>query len=166
MFTSVPLIPHIQLFSRKTAAKFWVKAAADEAAPRRSCIAAASSAHIVNSCCEFWCDLEVLKITHLVTPDEQFWFCSGLTSWIMPMNSEKAQLSWFRTLLRKEAAMSLSILSSSAMCLCSSDDGHGSGPEPGEETQSETRFGFDCCRTDEKLHSSILTLDLLRSNNL
>lgn len=53
------------------------------------------------------------------------------------MNSEKAQLNWFRTLLRKEAAMSLSMLSSSAMCLCSSNDGHGSGPEPGKEAQSE-----------------------------
>lgn len=62
-----------------------------------------------------------------------------LTSWIMPMNSEKAQLSWFRTLLRKEAAMSLSILSSSAMCLCSSNDGHGSKPiRGGKKTGKQT----------------------------
>ncbi len=63
-------------------------------------------------------------------------WCS-LTSWIMPMNSEKAQLSWFRTLLRKEAAMSLSTLSSSAMCLCSSNDGHGSKPIRREKKTGE-----------------------------
>lgn len=53
---------------------------------------------------------------------------SRLTSWIMPMNSEKAQLSWLRTLLRKLAAISLSCLRSSAMCLCSRSDGQGSKP--------------------------------------
>lgn len=64
---------------------------------------------------------------------------SRLTSWIMPMNSEKAQLSWFRTLLRKEAAMSLSILSSSAMCLCSSSDGQGSAPIGRQEEDNTAR---------------------------
>lgn len=63
----------------------------------------------------------------------------------MPMNSEKAQLSWFSTLFRKEAAMSLSMLSSSAMCLCSSSDGHGSGPirrqQEEEEEESDMRPG-------------------------
>lgn len=58
--------------------------------------------------------------------------CS-FTSWIMPMNSENAQLSWFRTLLTKDAAMSLSTFSSSAMCFCSSNDGQGSEGEEGRE---------------------------------
>lgn len=49
------------------------------------------------------------------------------------MNSEKAQLSWLRTLLRNEAPISLSELSSAAMCLWSSSDGQGSGPIKGEE---------------------------------
>lgn len=52
------------------------------------------------------------------------------------MNSEKAQLSWLRTLFRNEAPMSLSELSSAAMCLCSSNDGQGSGPIRGEEQSS------------------------------
>lgn len=44
----------------------------------------------------------------------------------MPMNSEKAQLSWLRTLLRKLGAKSRSLRSRSAMCLCSRVEGHGS----------------------------------------
>lgn len=68
-----------------------------------------------------WDFLFVLHIWSSVMRRQMF-----LTSCIMPMNSEKAQLSWFKTLLRKLAAMSLSWLRSSAMCLCSRSDGQGS----------------------------------------
>lgn len=64
----------------------------------------------------------------LTRPPQVYQHVCMYTSWIMPMNSEKAQFSWLRTLLRNEAAISLSVFSSSAMCLCSSNEGHGSGP--------------------------------------
>lgn len=44
----------------------------------------------------------------------------------MPMNSEKAQLSWLRTLLRKLGATSGPSRSRSAMCCCSRVEGQGS----------------------------------------
>lgn len=43
------------------------------------------------------------------------------------MNSEKAQLSWLRTLLRKLGATSEPCRSRSAMCCCSKVEGQGSG---------------------------------------
>lgn len=45
----------------------------------------------------------------------------------MPINSEKAQFNWLRTLLRKLGAISWSLRNRSAMCRCSKVDGHGSG---------------------------------------
>lgn len=53
------------------------------------------------------------------------------TSWIMPMNSEKAQLSWLRTLLRKLGATSEPWRSRSAICCCSRVEGQGSAKRTG-----------------------------------
>lgn len=51
------------------------------------------------------------------------------------MNSEKAQLSWLRTLLRKLGATSDPCRSRSAMCCCSKVEGQGSGAEESRVTR-------------------------------
>jgi hypothetical protein len=58
---------------------------------------------------------------------------SGTTSCSMPMNSEKAQLSWFSRELMKRDEKATSLDSTSASTRCSTNEGQGStGAEIGE----------------------------------
>lgn len=79
----------------------------------------------------------------------------SLTSWIMPINSEKAQLSWLRTLLRKLAAISLSWFRSSAICLWSRSDGQGSA------TNSKVCCSFKCMLAIIKVHIAQISIPLI-----